>query len=357
MSKIICDVCGSRYPDTSAQCPICGSINSKAAKGAEKPQEDVVKTDLPERVSTPGGRFSKSNVSKRNEGKVFTEEPATRIKREKPQVKPQVPEEYDLEEEFEDEPRKKGGFVNVLLVLVIIALLGVCAYIFIQYFMPSFFGSNPIIGATEPTVSATEEPTVAPEVTLPPIVPCEKLVLDGDSVVLTAAGQVKQLSIKGMPENSTDGLIYISSNEEVATVNEKGEVTAVGEGSVVITAFCGAQQLECNVICNFSGAPIVDTQVEAPAATEVPAETEAPAATEAPAETEAPAATEAPAEAGEKKTVKTSTLNIREEAGVKAKKVGTYNKGDVVTVYEQKKVGSQYWGRTDKGWVCMDNLK
>ena len=50
-------------------------------------------------------------------------------------------------------------------------------------------------------------------------------------------------------------------------------------------------------------------------------------------------------------------LNIREEAGVKAKKVGTYNKGDVVTVYEQKKVGSQYWGRTDKGWVCMDNLK
>ena len=101
MSKIICDVCGSRYPDTSAQCPICGSINSKAAKGAEKPQEDVVKTDLPERVSTPGGRFSKSNVSKRNEGKVFTEEPATRVKREKPQVKPQIPEEYDLEEEFE----------------------------------------------------------------------------------------------------------------------------------------------------------------------------------------------------------------------------------------------------------------
>lgn len=351
MSKIICDVCGSRYPDTSAQCPICGSFNSKAGKPAVESGEPAVKTELPERVSTPGGRFSKANVSKRNEGKVFTEEPATRMKREKPQVKPQTPEEYDLEEEFEEESGKKGGgFVNVLLVLVIIALLGVCAYIFIQFFMPTFFGGDSIIGPAEPTVAATEAPDEVQMPTLPAIVPCEKLVMEEKIVGLTSAGQVQKLNIQTKPENTTDGMIYISSNEEVATVNENGEVTAVGEGSVVITVFCGAQQLECNVICDFSGAPIEGIQ-----SSQAPAE--APAATEAPAVNEAPAATEAPAETGEKKTVKSSTLNVREEAGVKAKKVGTYNKGDVVTVYEQKKVGSQYWGRTDKGWVCMDNLK
>lgn len=348
MSKIICDVCGSRYPDTSAQCPICGSINSKAAKPTEEAREPVVKTDLPERASTPGGRFSKANVSKRNEGKVFTEEPATRVKREKPQVKPQVPEEYDLEEEFEEESgKKRGGFVNVLLVIVIIALLGVCAYIFIQYLMPSFFGSDSILAPAAPTVAATEAPTEAPAPTLPPMIPCEKLSVEEKTVTLTEAGQVQQLKIQVKPENSTDGLIYISSNEEVATVDEAGNVTAVGEGSVVITAFCGAQQLECNVVCNFSGAPIPDTQDQP--------EGEAPAATEAPADAEAPAATEAPA--GEKKTVKSSTLNVRKEPGAKKEKVGTYNKGDVVTVYEQKKVGTQYWGRTDKGWVCMDYLK
>ena len=343
MSKIICDVCGSRYPDTAAQCPICGCINNKAANAPEESREPAVKADLPERTPTPGGRFSKANVSKRNQGKVFQEELDVRAKpaakREKPQAVPQYTEEYDPEDEFEEESgKKRGGFVNVLLVIVIIALLGVCAYIFVQFFMPSFFGSDPIIGPTEPTVAVTEAPTEAPAPTLPPVIPCEKLVLDETTVTLLEAGQVHQLKIQVQPENSTDGLIYISSNEEVATVNEKGEVTAVGEGSVVITVFCGAQQLECNVICNFSGVPVTEPNNEQ-------------------AEGETTAATEAPAQTGEKKTVTSSNLNVRKEASSKSEKVGSYKKGDVITVYEQKKSGSQYWGRTDIGWVCMDFVK
>lgn len=342
MSKIICDVCGSRYPDTSAQCPICGCANNKAAKAPQEPQEPAVKVDLPQRASTPGGRFSKANVSKRNQGKTFTEEPAPRVKQKKPQPKPQVQEDYDFEEEFEEESgKKRGGFVNVLLVILIIALLGVCAYLFIQFFMPSFFGSDPVIAPAEPTVAATEAPTEAPAPTLPPMIPCEKLVLEEKTITLLEAGQVQPLNIQVVPENSTDGLIYISSNEEVATVDEQGNVTAVGEGSVVITAFCGAQQLECNVICNFSGVPVTEPVTES---------VDQP-------EGEAPAATEAPAQTGEKKTVTSTNLNIREEASSKSDKVGSYKKGDEVTVYEQKKVGTQYWGRTDDGWICMDYVK
>ena len=337
MSKIICDVCGSRYPDTSAQCPICGCANNKAVKAHEEPQEPVVKVDLPERASTPGGRFSKANVSKRNQGKTFVEEPAPRVKREKPQAKPQVQEDYDFEEEYEEESgKKRGGFVNVLLVILIIALLGVCAYLFVQFFMPSLFGSDPVIGPTEPAVVATEAPTEAPAPTLPPMIPCEKLTVEEATITLTEAGQVQSLNVQVMPENSTDGLIYISSNEDVATVDEQGNVTAVGEGSVVITAFCGAQQLECNVICNFSGVPVTEPVTEPE---EQPGE-------------EAPAATEAPA--GEKKKVTSKTLNVRAEASSKADKVGSLKKGDEITIYEQKKVGTQYWGRTDNGWVCMD---
>lgn len=347
MSKIICDICGSRYPDTSAQCPICGCVNNKAAQASEQTRVPVEKTDLPERPTTPGGRFSKANVSKRNQGKVFHEEPEVRTKpvakREKPQAKPQVREEFDLEEEFEEETgRKKGSFVNVLLVIVIIALLGVCAYIFIQFFMPSFFGSDPVIGPAEPTVVATEAPTEALAPTLPPNIPCEKLVMEEGTITLTEAGQTHLLNIQVMPENSTDGLIYISSNEDVATVNEEGNVTAVSEGSVVISVFCGGQQLECNVICNFSGVPVTEPVAE-------PDNEQA--------EGEEPAATEAPAQTGEQKTVTSSNLNIREEAGAKKKKVGSYKKGDVITIYEQKQVGGQYWGRTDKGWVCMDYVK
>lgn len=344
MSKIICEVCGSRYPDTSAQCPICGCINAKAANAPEEIREPVVKADAPERTSTPGGRFSKSNVNKRNQGKVFHDEPVKPVaKREKPQVKPQVMDEYDLEEEFEEESgKKRGGFVNVLLVIVIIALLGVCAYIFVQFFMPSFFGSDPIIGTEAPTVAATEAPTEAPGPTLPPVIPCQKLSMEEKTITLQSAGQTHQLTVQLMPENTTDGLIYISSNEAVATVSEDGTLTAVGEGSVVITVFCGAHQLECNVICDFSAAPVVDNQGQTGAEPGTESDTGATAATEA---------------AGEQKTVTSKNLNVRKEANSKSEKVGSYKKGDVVTVYEQKKVGSQYWGRIDGGWICMDYVK
>ena len=32
MSKIICDVCGTRYPASAEQCPICGRVDPAAAK-------------------------------------------------------------------------------------------------------------------------------------------------------------------------------------------------------------------------------------------------------------------------------------------------------------------------------------
>ena len=45
-------------------------------------------------------------------------------------------------------------------------------------------------------------------------------------------------------------------------------------------------------------------------------------------------------------------LNIREGAGTGFKSVGTYSKGTVVDIYEF----SGNWGRTDRGWVCLDYL-
>ena len=72
---------------------------------------------------------------------------------------------------------------------------------------------------------------------------------------------------------------------------------------------------------------------------------------------EEPAATEAPAQTGEKKTVTSNNLNIREDAGAKKKKVGSYKKGDEIIILETKKVSGQEWGRTDLGWVCLDYVK
>ena len=47
-------------------------------------------------------------------------------------------------------------------------------------------------------------------------------------------------------------------------------------------------------------------------------------------------------------------LNIRSGPGTGYKTVGSYAKGDNVSVYAQFKYGNTTWGCTDKGWISMD---
>ena len=50
-------------------------------------------------------------------------------------------------------------------------------------------------------------------------------------------------------------------------------------------------------------------------------------------------------------------LNIRSGAGTHYEKVGEYAGGAKVTILEQKTVGADVWGRTDKGWISMAYVK
>lgn len=56
-------------------------------------------------------------------------------------------------------------------------------------------------------------------------------------------------------------------------------------------------------------------------------------------------------------TVTGSVVNVRKTAGVDGAAVGTVKQGDRIKIYEQKTVASAPWGRTDKGWVCMNYVK
>jgi len=64
MNKIFCDVCGTSYPETANQCPICGNAKSEGAgtSGNSVPQDTGY-------AYVKGGRFSHRNVRKRNNGK------------------------------------------------------------------------------------------------------------------------------------------------------------------------------------------------------------------------------------------------------------------------------------------------
>ena len=53
------------------------------------------------------------------------------------------------------------------------------------------------------------------------------------------------------------------------------------------------------------------------------------------------------------KGVVTADLNIRKEATAESEKVGSYQKGDVISILETK----DGWGRTSKGWVSMEYVQ
>lgn len=62
MEKVICDVCGTDYPETAAQCPICGCARGD---GGQTSAGNTTAEERPAYTYTKGGRFSKSNVRKR----------------------------------------------------------------------------------------------------------------------------------------------------------------------------------------------------------------------------------------------------------------------------------------------------
>lgn len=297
MNKIICDICGTKYPDTADQCPICGYANSAVAGGAtiaseieDNFLEDIIQEP---RTKVKGGRFSRNNVRKRGVPVTDDETEEDEELDEETEVEDEevITEEKDFEteieeEEEEEEPRKKSGiFLNILLTLVILALLCVSGYIFVEYFMPNLLESKLPEAPTEPSTVVTE----APE-TEEPTVPCAELVLDETDIELTEIGQMYLLNVAVNPADTTDELSFASSNEAVVTVNEEGRVTVVGEGEATVTIVCGTQEITCSISVVL---PTEEpTELPTEEATEAPTE-ETTGATEEP--TEAP--TEAPATA------------------------------------------------------------
>lgn len=50
-------------------------------------------------------------------------------------------------------------------------------------------------------------------------------------------------------------------------------------------------------------------------------------------------------------------LNIRDNAGMNGKVIGSLAKGTIVKIYETKVVGTVTWGRIDEGWISMNYVK
>ncbi len=235
MSKVICDVCGTTYPETAAVCPICGCAkHSTEQTGADSDLNPESQAYAPVR----GGRFSKSNVRRRNKAakeprRSGSEEPGDGVNK---------------------------GLVAVVLILLL-AIIAVLVYIGARVLFPGE-NSNPSENTSQntedPTPSGSEDPSGGPG-----SLACTDLKLSATTVELTQSGMVWMLSTEVKPADTTDKVTFVSSDPNVATVDENGKITAIGGGDAVITVTCGQITAQCNVKCSF-GNPVDPTETTAP---------------------------------------------------------------------------------------------
>lgn len=258
MSKIICDVCGTAFAENAAQCPICGSAkraNPMTAGGnndaAEQSGYKTVK----------GGRFSKRNVRKRNQEAARQNPP---------------------ENSGENQDEEKGNKGLMILMFVLIgAVIAVILYILLRLVGPVFnqptVPTDPTVPptvATDPTNTPTD-PTNAPTDPTDPTdatVPCDGLILHIPRIELKANGETATIDVTASPADKTDPVLFTSSDENVAIVDENGVVTAVGNGSATITVSCGQFHVDCQVVVDMPTEPPTEPPTVPP--TEPPTEPE-----------------------------------------------------------------------------------
>lgn len=242
MSKIICDICGTTYPDTADNCPICGCSRDAAA---EFLGDDFLAEEIIDEPKGKGGRFT----SKRKK-EIFDFD----------EVNSELEEEAVIEETNpyeEEETYEEGGghnvFTVILLTIVIVALLVAAGWIFFWYFLPNLKDEEPA-ATTEAQVQETAPPTTELHI------PCEMLMLSSGTAELTKEGQNFLLHVQAIPENTTDKIIFTSEDESIATVTEDGRVTAVSEGETVINITCGNIQNPCPVTVKFEEETLPPTE-------------------------------------------------------------------------------------------------
>lgn len=321
MSKVICDICGTAYPESNAQCPICGSPREYAL---EELENDLLMEQ--EAYAVTGRRkrevFDFDEVNPKESARGALDE-----------------DDYDDEDsEYEEESGTNIGLVIVLVVLIALLLLAT-GYFFVRYMLPNMTDRAP--ATTQPVVTAplVTEPVETTEATIP----CTNLMMDGGKMELGKDGK-KLLNVRVYPENTTDTLTYTSENESVVTISESGTVTAVGEGQTVITVQCGSQMIKCNVTVDYSVSEETTATGEIPAMTVETGETTPDATQETEANAEATTATEATEETKAETTPAGTELKLK--------------KNDITILYTGTSVTLELEGDLkpeDVTWFTMDS--
>lgn len=242
MSKIICDICGTAYPETATQCPICSSVRPGGVDAVPAGEENGEGTAQRSYTYVKGGRFSKKNVKKRNRERMASG---------------QYEQPEDDYEGYEEEKNNTG-----LVIAVIVLALAIVATLF--YIGSRFMRNNdPKPGEDTRPVATTEQTEPSTEDTVPQI-PCEDIVISKQKLEFDKKGVAYLLNVTTQPKNTTDEIKFVSSDENVVTVTDGGKITAVGSGTALITVTCGEMVTQCEVVCTFEDDTTEPTETEEP---------------------------------------------------------------------------------------------
>ena len=224
MSKVICEICGTAYPETENECPVCGFEKPENPEYA--PETNLDASDAAA-SAVKGGRFSKSNVSHKQKSSTKSN----------------------------GKKKSKGSDKGLVIAIIILllAIIATTAYIYFNYFAPlskPIENTKPVQTTTEPSKETlppqTEGTTEAEDLS------CTALTLYEQYVTFNKAGTQWLLSVVPTPANTTDEITFSSADQNIAIVDAEGRITAVADGETTITITCGDVSVECKVICELA---------------------------------------------------------------------------------------------------------
>ena len=238
MNKVICNVCGTSYPENAAQCPICGFAHSP-----ESMNTSALDSTEATYIHVKGGRYSKANVKKRN------------------LANKNLANENSVTTVAAPKRNQRSKFI-IVAVILFIAIIIAAAYIALRFFVPNDFlfeGLDNLVPHTvaEEAVATTDTVPTVPEEeeTEAAVRECSAVTLSEDQVALTSLGQTFELLMTLDPVDTTDAVTIVSSDPAVVSVDSNGIITANAEGNAVITVTCGNASARCSVTCTTDTIP------------------------------------------------------------------------------------------------------
>lgn len=236
MNRIICDICGTTYPESSECCPICGSSREF---GVENP--DYLPASMPEyvpRMKKKTGLFSAA-MKKTQEGLYDPEDM-------EPDVPMDILPETDFPERVTHDTQGRRPETNYFLVALLTVLIGLCVlmsgFLLFRFYLPHQFPRE-----TEPELQETVADTEPVEDSSEAVIPCTSIVLTAGVPEINRIGQYWLLHVIVLPENTTDQLSFASMDESIVTVTGEGRLCAVGEGQTTVVISCGSEKILCQV--------------------------------------------------------------------------------------------------------------